>query len=75
MRLAKGFAAISLVIASPAVAFEAPPVGTVAPFLAAAARGPSYTINASVPSDGFLRVFTFETPYGRFEVPGVAAHS
>jgi hypothetical protein len=71
MRLATGFAAISLAIASPAAAFEAPPEGTVAPFLGAAAQGPGYKVNASVPSDGFLRVFIFETPYGRFEVPGV----
>jgi hypothetical protein len=71
MRLATGFAAISLAIASPAAAFEAPPEGTVAPFLGAAAQGPGYKVNASVPSDGFLRDFIFETPYGRFEVQGV----
>jgi hypothetical protein len=71
MRLAPGLAAISLAITSPAAAFEAAPEGTVAPFLGAAAQGAGYTVNASVPSDGFLRVFTFETPYGRFEVPGV----
>src|SRR5262245_41009961 len=33
MRLATGFAAITLVVASSAAAFEAPPEGTVAPFL------------------------------------------
>ena len=71
MKLAIGAVAIGLTITSPAAAFETPQQGAVANYLGATAQGTGYKVDPLVPSDGFLRMFMFETPNGRFSVEGV----
>jgi hypothetical protein len=71
MRVAIVTTAIGLAIASPATAFETPQDGSAANYLGAAAHGPGYKVDPAVPSDGFLRMFTFQTSYGPFAVDGV----
>lgn len=66
-------AALLLLLASPAAAqdtTEAPPDFDPAELLGARATGPNYTVAAPVRSDGLLRLYTLETPYGRFAVSG-----
>ena len=70
MRVVIG-AAIGLVIASSAAAFETPQDGTATAYLGAAVQGAGYKVKSVVPSDGFLRMFTFDTSYGRFQIHGV----
>ena len=70
MRVVIG-AAIGLVIASSAAAFETPQDGTASAYLGAAAQGTGYKVEPVVPSDGFLRMFTFDTAHGRFQIHGV----
>src|SRR4051812_46802706 len=65
-------AAITMTLAAPAAAFETAPDGTASTYLGAAAQGPGYKVDPVVQSDGFLRIFTFETSHGKFEVNGVA---
>lgn len=71
MKSVIGAVAIGLAFTFPAAAFESPAEGTAATYLGATAQGPGYTVSPAVPSDGYLRMFTFETPYGRFQVQGV----
>jgi hypothetical protein len=71
MRLVIGAAAFGLVIASSAAAFEMPQDGAATAYLGAAAQGPGYKVDPVVPSDGFLRLFTFDTSHGQFQVDGI----
>lgn len=41
-------------------------------YLGEAVSGPGYKVEQVVQTDGFLRVFTFETYYGRYQIHGAA---
>src|SRR5262245_56477191 len=71
MRSAVAAAVVVFAIAAPAAAFEAARDGTASAYLGAAAEGPGYKVDPVVPGDGFLRVFTFNTSNGRYQVHGV----
>ena len=53
-----------------ATAFENPPSTTPSASLGKLATGPNYTIENPVRSDGFLRIFTVNSKYGRFTING-----
>ena len=55
--------------ASPAMAFEDPPVVTAEP-CSARRPGPNYTVEPEVGSDGLLRLFQMRTAFGTFDVAG-----
>lgn len=62
-----------LLLALPAAAqdtTEAPPDFDPATLLGARAKGENYTVASPVKSDGLLRLYALETPYGRFEAAG-----
>ena len=81
MRFSSGFvlrvavpAAIVLVscAAAPAQTVEPPPSFNAAQIAGITRVGPNYTVVSPVPSDGLLRVYTLNTPYGEFTARGDA---
>lgn len=50
--------------------FEAPPSVDASALLGAKATGSNYTVVSPVGSDGFVRIYNLETPYGQFRVEG-----
>ena len=59
------------VITPPATALELPKPEPVEKFLGKAAKGPNYTVKPLVRSDGVMRIFDVDTPYGQFSFDGV----
>ena len=65
-------ASLSLLIVPSAVrALELPKPEPVAKYLGKAATGPNYTVQPLVRSDGVMRIFDVDTPYGQFAFDGV----
>ena len=60
----------ALALAFAAVAAEQPADQSAATLLGEATKGPNWTVAPSVRSDGFVRMFAVETPYGAFQVNG-----
>src|SRR5215470_15971619 len=54
-----------------AVALEQPKPEPVGKFLGQAATGLNYTVKPTVRSDGVMRIFDVETPFGQFTFDGV----
>jgi len=50
--------------------FERPPSFSAQNVLGAAVRGANYSVARTVPSDGFLRSYTFQTSFGAFSANG-----
>jgi hypothetical protein len=59
-----------LLAAGPAMAFEDPPVVSAESVLGAQARGPNYTVESEVGSDGLLRLFQMRTAFGTYDIAG-----
>ena len=66
-----GCAVAAMAMSSAAVALEAPKPEAVQKFLGTAATGANYTVKPVVRSDGVMRVFEVDTPYGDFTFDGV----
>ncbi len=65
-------ASLGLMVASSASrALELPKPEPVAKYLGKAATGTNYTVNPIVRSDGVMRIFDVDTPYGNFAFDGV----
>ena len=65
-------ASLGLMVESSATrALELPKPGPVAKYLGKAATGPNYTVKPLVRSDGVMRIFDVDTPYGNFAFDGV----
>jgi hypothetical protein len=65
-------ASIGLMTLSSAVlALELPKPEPVQKYLGTAATGPNYTVKPLVRSDGVMRIFDVDTPYGKFAFDGV----
>jgi len=56
--------------AAPA-AVEVPKPDSAAKYLGAAMTGPNYTVAPTTRSDGVMRIFRVDTPYGQYEFDGV----
>lgn len=56
--------------AAMAQGFEAAPSFNAAQIRGINRTGENYTVRSPVRSDGFLRIYDFETPYGQFVAPG-----
>jgi hypothetical protein len=56
--------------AAPA-AVEVPKPDSAAKYLGAAMTGPNYTVAPTTRSDGIMRIFRVDTPYGQYEFDGV----
>ena len=69
-RAALTIAAIASLGASIAFAAEPPPETDAKTVLGANAKGDTWTVAPTVRSDGFVRLFAVETPYGDFQVNG-----
>lgn len=67
-----GTAAFALTLAGTAFAanYENPPVFSASALLGAAAQGPGYKVQERVGSDGYLRIYNVETPWGIVAVHG-----
>lgn len=52
-------------------ALEIPKPAAAAKFLGAAMKGSNYTVLPTARSDGIMRIFEVDTPYGRFQFDGV----
>ena len=52
-------------------ALEVPKPEAAAKFLGAAMNSPNYTVGPTARSDGMMRIFHVETPYGKYEFDGV----
>ncbi|RDV01794.1 hypothetical protein [Undibacter mobilis] len=65
---------LPIALAAPTVAlaqtFEAPPSFNAAQIKGIVPTGDNYTVRSPVRSDGFLRVYSLETPYGETVAPG-----
>ena len=61
----------AIAISSPASAFETPAPKAAAVFLGKAASGSNYTVKPTVRSDGAMRIFDVDTPYGAYKFVGV----
>lgn len=68
-RLGTAFAAFALAT-SLLHAAEPPPEMTAASTLGTDAKGANWTVAPTVRSDGFVRLYAVETPYGEFQVNG-----
>ena len=68
MKLAAAAAIAVLAVTAPAA--EAPPAFQASNLLGTDAKGPNWTVSPEVRSDGFVRLYTVETPYGKFQVNG-----
>ena len=65
-------ASLGLMVASSASrALELPKPEPVAKYLGKAAIGTNYTVNPIVRSDGVMRIFDVDTPYGNFAFDGI----
>ena len=64
-------AAVAVAMSSAVAALEAPKPEAVQKFLGPAATGANYTVKPVARSDGLMRIFEFETPYGEFQFDGV----
>ena len=51
-------------------AYEAPPSYPAAQIRGIVQTGDNYSVRSPVPSDGFLRIYSIETPYGETVAPG-----
>ncbi len=67
-----GAAMFAMALAGPAFAadYENPPVFKASALLGADAEGPGYQVEETVGSDGYLRIYNVQTPWGRVEVHG-----
>jgi hypothetical protein len=61
----------AMAISSTVVALEAPKPKAVEIFLGTAATGSNFTVKPVVRSDGVMRIFDVDTPYGEFAFDGV----
>ena len=62
---------VVLAVAATALpAVETPPELTASSVLGQDVKGPNWTVAPSVRSDGFVRLYAVETPYGKFQVNG-----
>jgi hypothetical protein len=61
----------SMTVASTAAALEVPKPEPVEKYLGKAATGSNYTVKPIVRSDGVMRIFDVDTPYGKFAFDGV----
>src|SRR5690348_4526223 len=52
-------------------ALEAPKPAASSKFLGRALTGPNYTVRPTARSDGIMRLFEVDTPYGAFQFDGV----
>ena len=66
---AAGFA-LALAGAALAASFENPPVFQASALLGANAQGPGYKVEETVGSDGYLRIYNVQTPWGIVAVHG-----
>ena len=65
-------ASLGLMVTSSATrALELPKPEPVAKYLGKAATGTNYTVNPIVRSDGVMRIFDVDTPYGNFAFDGI----
>ena len=61
----------ALIVAAPlSQAAEPPPETTATSVLGAEVKGANWTVAPTVRSDGFVRLYAVETPYGDFQVNG-----
>ena len=67
-----GAAVLALALAGAAFAasYENPPVFSASELLGADAQGPGYKVQEQVTSDGYLRIYNVETPWGMVSVHG-----
>src|SRR5512135_1838612 len=66
------FGSAALVAMATAVAaLEVPKAEPAKKFLGPAVTGPNYTVKPLARSDGLMRIFDVETPYGQFQFDGV----
>ena len=68
MKIAVAAAVAVLAVTMPAA--EKPPAFQATSVLGADAKGPNWTVSPEVRSDGFVRLYTVETTYGKFQVNG-----
>ena len=61
---------LALVLATVVSAAEQPAAQPASALLGEAVKGPNWTVAPTVRSDGFVRMFEVETPYGKFQVNG-----
>jgi hypothetical protein len=66
-----GAALAALATSSTAAALEAPKPESAQKFLGAAVSGSNYKVKPVARSDGIMRIFEVETPYGQFQFDGV----
>ena len=59
-------------LSSAALATEVPPEVSAASLLRGNEKGPNYTVLSPVQSDGLMRIFRVETPFGTYRVQGDA---
>ncbi len=62
--------AAAVLAGAPARATEAAPEASAAALLGADVKGDNWTVAPVVRSDGFLRLYDVQTPYGKFQVNG-----
>jgi hypothetical protein len=67
-----GAALAALAMSSTVDALEAPKPEPAQKFLSAAFNNPSYTVRPEARSDGIMRIFEVDTPYGHFQFIGTA---
>jgi hypothetical protein len=60
-----------LAFSTAGLALELPKPEPVAKYLGKAATGPNYTVQPLVRSDGVMRIFDVDTPYGQFAFDGI----
>ncbi len=61
----------AMAMSSTVAALEAPKPEAAQKFLGAAVTGPNYKVTPVARSDGIMRIFEVETPYGQFQFDGV----
>jgi hypothetical protein len=69
MRLT-AFAVVSMAFSASVWAAETPANQSAGTLLGTNVKGPNWTVADTVRSDGFVRMYTVETPYGGFQVNG-----
>ncbi len=69
MKIATALAVLALA-ATAVPAVEAPPEILTATLLGTQTKGPNWTVAPEVRTDGFVRLYDVETPYGKFQVNG-----
>jgi hypothetical protein len=68
MKIAAAAAIAVLAVTAPTA--EKPPAFQAVSVLGTDAKGPNWTVSPEVRSDGFVRLYTVETTYGKFQVNG-----